>query len=1180
MFVFFLGIVPAVIMLLGLTYYARGNLQLWWKTRRPATSKLSHVDPSKSSTPTASTAPSAPPMEVVVVGWPVDLTSPRPMASPHTPTPPSSHGSKSNSPLLNGHAVALTNKLLVEKTAKTHQPNSPPGSFSGRFSISPRIENTSAGSGPPVPAIPPPPQGSVVLPPAGPTSAPAHAPPPHTANGQVIGWRVKQGPGIKMSISGPSLKASTNPAIAGHFPARIAPPPPPTLQQTNSFAGSSSVSHVPLPPVAVVTPSRRPPQLAVRPLSVPDAASLIAQAAKQTQANQSEGSGEVKRLEGDRPSAVARIASFLTKKDKPGSEASEADLEAGNCNTLPRKAAKIKRESLVQLEISAPMELQATELPANLVPVRSAPYPPAANNMKPGQDKVSPEENIKPSKVSWAPSVPQDKVLGPGDSRSKMKVSLPTPVQSKAELQRMASVREPPVTIRPTIPKFGSMRAPRPKSLPPTRPSEPPPRPPLPMIPGTPESESYYDDCLNVQEGVAPLVSADEDGPPTENIYATIDDQTPDDSDSPLQEVTYAAPEETRKEKKSIFSFLYSKPKKKLGKDKGSSEDDVSSEPVYTNLVELPPETRAKLEEGETSSASSASASASVSPPNGLGGHRTSTGSSEDGGLLSEIVTELSCRDADFVSTLAKKRKKCGIRSASEEAKGSSPSRTKPTLPSITSEGNLAAVKTHVGVGSGNMSKSTSEPWAAGVAAKAAKGPTVKTSPTGPSSPAVPNTSEKKSTSNPEPRGVLKYVNAAKFKRSNTTSTSPDSGSTGKSAKSSQKLKENKISSTTAPTTTTIPVVTTTTTTAQSPVPVTTTTTSAPMTLAASLAAVRAAGAAAGEAAAAAKLAGNKNESHTVAPKSSFLQGRLTAQPAVSVSCPSSTTNTATSSIPSPPSSSPATTTPTSAASVQTIPSSSTTPALRPSRPVFPPDKVMFPPNKVASQTHQTDKKTPADKAASKGQRDTAGGKGTITPPTGTSGSSTSRGRGISPPSKVTSPLSKPGSASVAARGPALARATTSAKTNAAGGSGMVERSRSATPLGGGRRQTPPAGSKGDAKPATKSSDKAANKAAEKAPAKAGAKTADKSSEKPAIKRLGGKSAPAGTRPGTVSEQGSGSSSNGRPVRLSNSNVASLQQRFEKKESEAQETRPPGKGVTASARRSVEVKPTLAPKPK
>lgn len=37
---FFLGIVPAVVMLLGLTYYARGNLQLWWKTKgRPATSK-------------------------------------------------------------------------------------------------------------------------------------------------------------------------------------------------------------------------------------------------------------------------------------------------------------------------------------------------------------------------------------------------------------------------------------------------------------------------------------------------------------------------------------------------------------------------------------------------------------------------------------------------------------------------------------------------------------------------------------------------------------------------------------------------------------------------------------------------------------------------------------------------------------------------------------------------------------------------------------------------------------------------------------------------------------------------------------------------------------------------------------------------------------------------------------
>lgn len=141
----------------------------------------------------------------------------------------------------------------------------------------------------------------------------------------------------------------------------------------------------------------------------------------------------------------------------------------------------------------------------------------------------------------------------------------------------------------------------------------------------------------------------------------------------------------------------------------------------------------------------------------------------------------------------------------------------------------------------------------------------------------------------------------------------------------------------------------------------------------------------------------------------------------------------------------------------------------------------------------------------------------------------------------------------------------------------MVERSRSATPQAGSRRQTPPAGNKGDAKPTPKASDKPSNKGTEKAPAKAGTKTADKSSEKPAPKRLGGKSAPAGTRPGATPEQGSSSS---RPVRVSNSHVASLQQKFEKKESEAQESRLPGKAATALARRSVEVKPTVAPKPK
>ncbi|KAK8395223.1 hypothetical protein O3P69_006145 [Scylla paramamosain] len=1153
MFVFFLGIVPAVMMLLGLTYYARGNLQLWWKTKgRPATSKLSHVE-----TNNKTAAPSAPAMEVGVVGWSVDLAVPQTMPSPRSPTPPSSQGSKSNSPLLNGHAAAISNRLLVDK------PSSPSGTIPGKygFTISPRTETSNGVGGEPVPAIPPPPQGNI--------SSPAHAPTSNTANGQACGWKVKPLPGAKMSISGPSLQGSTNPAIASHVPSRIAPPPPLAAQQTNTFAGSPSGHPAPLPPVAVVTPSRRPPHLAVRPLSVPDAASLITQAGKQ--GNQPEVSSEVKRPEGDKPSTVARIASFLTKKDKPGSEASEADVEAGHCNTLPRKAAKIKRESLVQLEISAPMELQATELPANLVPVRSAPSPPAGS-LKPGQDRVSPEENTKPAKVSWAPSVPQDKIPAPGDSRPKVKATLSTPAkgqgEGKPELQRMASVREPPVTIRPAIPKFGSMRAPRPKSLPPTRPSEPPPRPPLPMIPGTPESECYYDDCLNVQEGVAPLVSADEDGSPTENIYATIDDQTPEDSDSPLQEVTYAAPEETRKEKKSIFSFLYNKPKKKLSKDKGSPEDDVSSEPVYTNLVELPPESEAKIEDGETSSASSASAS--VSPPSGIGGHRTSTGSSEDGGLLSEIVTELSCRDADFVSALAKKRKKSAVKSASEEAKGSSSTKAKPSLPSITSEGNLSAIKTSSG--SGNMSKSTSEPWGAGMMGKAATG---KVSLTSPSSPPAAATSGKKPASNSEPRGILNYVNAAKSKISGPASSSPAPapGSAVRSSSSSHKLKENNTITPTTPATTTTPTITTTATTAttRSSVPITTSSnTTTPMTLAASLAAVRAAGAAAGEAAAVASLAGNKKESQAAAPKSSFLHNRPTTQPPVSVSSPTSTTSS------SPPSSL-TTTTAASPTNVQTVPCSSTAPAFWPGRPVFPPDKIVFPPDKVVSEIQPNDKKTPTEKAASKGQRDAGGGKGIITSPTRGTGSSTSRGRGTSPPAKVTSPLPKPGSAGAASRGLTPSRSTTSSRSSSAGGSGMAERSRSATPQSGGRRQTPPGGNKGEAKPVPKATDKSGNKVTEKAPVKAGAKTADKSTDKPAPKRLGSKSAPAGARPGTSVEQGKGGS---RPVRTSNSLVASMQQKFEKKESEAQDTKPLGKAGSASARKSVEVKPAVAPKPK
>lgn len=40
MFVIFLGIVPAALTVLCLTYYASGDLEHWWKTKgRPATSK-------------------------------------------------------------------------------------------------------------------------------------------------------------------------------------------------------------------------------------------------------------------------------------------------------------------------------------------------------------------------------------------------------------------------------------------------------------------------------------------------------------------------------------------------------------------------------------------------------------------------------------------------------------------------------------------------------------------------------------------------------------------------------------------------------------------------------------------------------------------------------------------------------------------------------------------------------------------------------------------------------------------------------------------------------------------------------------------------------------------------------------------------------------------------------------
>lgn len=453
----------------------------------------------------------------------------------------------------------------------------------------------------------------------------------------------------KMTISKPSLKGTTNrsvlpgthsSSVPPSMPKSIPPPPPPSM-----------------PPVAVVSPYYRSTQLsptqnstqgkAPRPLSVPDHNSVnVGHGAIANNSNHSSNNNSPAHI--GKPSTVSRLASFLSKKDKSGEVSDEED--SSRSSTLPRKASKINRESLMQLEISAPMQLQATKLPENLVPVRPAPCPPSEPNLKPSEVKISQsyddkckgkavniplseESNKSSSKVTWAPSV--DK---------QVKVSTST----SGDVHRIGSMREQSVTMRPAITKFGSMRAPRPKSLPPARPSDPPPRPPLPTIPSPAESEDFYDDCIEDPDDVG-YPGYQPEGPvsPAESIYATIDEDiiptkltTQLSEEVPLkqdeQEPFYANSDAIdlpdKQPKKSVFSFLYAKTKRK--------KKDSVEEPLYCNIAERMP------------SAPDAVRSHSPSPPH----DRTSCGSSEDGGLLSEIVSELVTREPTFKTALSKNK--------------------------------------------------------------------------------------------------------------------------------------------------------------------------------------------------------------------------------------------------------------------------------------------------------------------------------------------------------------------------------------------------------------------------------------------------------------------------------------------------------------------------------------------
>ena len=520
----------------------------------------------------------------------------------------------------------------------------------------------------------------------------------------------------KPSISSPSFRGSTNKAVCHP----TSPPPVPPAPSSTKFSNDDPPPYSSVVPVAVVTPNRRP-------LSVPDESCILAGRAAPPPPL-------------PKPSPVSRLASFLKKDQSVKSDGSDEEPDSSRSNTLPRKAAKIKRESLMQLEISAPMELHATKLPDNLVPVRPAPCPPSQPNVKPSNVKatqnfvaVNGGQQLSPTKKTET-SVKIITELPRRNSKENAKVkwasSIPEKEEGdKSELQRLGSMRAQPVTMRPSIPKFGSMRSSRPKSLPPTRPSQPPPRPPLPDIPPSPEN--YYDDCAD-DGSSRPVASS-----PTDSIYATIEDTPALPPDEPYYENNAAVKKHnmpSKEPKKSVFSFLYAKTKRK------KKEVESAEEPLYCNVdrASESPELDSIVADPTSSKTVSMDKKDSFDRSSPLEGvivpDRTSCGSSESGGLLSEIVTELVTREPEFKQALSKNKKRGAITSL-PSVEATSPVLSSPSTSSSKVSTNLSS----------SPSKASSSPFKLSL----------------PSSSKASSSGEQKfssSSSTGKPRGVFSYL--------------------------------------------------------------------------------------------------------------------------------------------------------------------------------------------------------------------------------------------------------------------------------------------------------------------------------------------------------------------------------------------------------------------------------------
>ena len=405
-------------------------------------------------------------------------------------------------------------------------------------------------------------------------------------------------------ISSPILDATTCTAkelisSTGSVPSRPAPDVPTTTTDTSGYTP--------------LTGSTKP----ARPLSSPNSLAVGPFPSQPSEEKKTKESGS------SYPT-LTRLASFMMRQNSGGVSRSQSQnqgpcqaekvkskdknkLVTGGSNSLPRthhhgvKANKLQidREALRNLEISNPIPQQDIDIPQTTVPVRSAPSPP------------------------------------PTDA-------------NKQVVMRAQSLRDKgPVTQRPAIPTFGSMRQPsgtkRPTSIPSgTRPtSPPPPRPPPPPAkpnerptgiigmpgyqnpPAVNTTDYPYDDCFNLlSDGNAPLANIDEESSPnsSDNIYAVIEESPPESNRKKIgrgyqSEYASPVPNSVTDNHNGKSKFEYTSP---------NFNEYKSPKPVDNSI---------------------------------------SAGSVESVGLLSEIVNEIQARNMESIyssSTLGRKKKEDG----------------------------------------------------------------------------------------------------------------------------------------------------------------------------------------------------------------------------------------------------------------------------------------------------------------------------------------------------------------------------------------------------------------------------------------------------------------------------------------------------------------------------------------